>query len=76
EVVEVILPQFSESNLETLTTIIDRYKSQDTWKTDPLFSEDGFTLMQDIMDQGGELSARVPFDDLVTNVFAEKVIFE
>ena len=76
EVAEVILPQFSESNLETLTTIIDRYKSQDTWKTDPLFSEDGFTLMQDIMDQGGELSARVPFDDLVTNVFAEKVIFE
>ena len=73
EVAEVILPQFSESDIDTLTTIIDRYKTQDTWKSDPIFSEDGFNLMQDIMDQGGELSARVPFDDLVTNEFAEKV---
>lgn len=73
EIAEVILPQFSESDIDTLTTIIDRYKTQDTWKSDPIFSEDGFNLMQDIMDQGGELSARVPFDDLVTNEFAEKV---
>lgn len=76
EIAEVILPQFPESDVETLTTIIDRYKSQDTWKTDPLFSEEGFTLMQDIMEAGGELSSRVPFHDLVRNEFAEKVISE
>ncbi|MBR5590855.1 MAG: ABC transporter substrate-binding protein [Anaerotignum sp.] len=76
EIAEVILPQFPESDVETLTTIIDRYKSQDTWKTDPLFSEEGFTLMQDIMEAGGELSSRVPFSDLVSNEFAEKVISE
>lgn len=76
EIAEVILPQFSESDVETLTTIIERYKAQDTWKTDPIFSEEGFTLIQDIMEQGGELSGRVPFDDLVQNEFAEKVISE
>ena len=76
EIAEVILPQFSESDVETLTTIIERYKAQDTWKTDPIFSEEGFTLIQDIMEQGGELSQRVPFDDLVRNKFAEKVISE
>lgn len=76
EIAEVILPQFSESDVETLTTIIERYKAQDTWKTDPIFSEEGFTLIQDIMEQGGELSQRVPFDDLVRNEFAEKVISE
>ena len=76
EIAEVILPQFSESDVETLTTIIERYKAQDTWKTDPIFSEEGFTLIQDIMEQGGELSGRVPFDDLVRNEFAEKVISE
>lgn len=74
EVAEVILPQFTESDVETLTTIIERYKAQDTWKTDPLFSEEGFTLIQNIMEQGGELSQRVPFSDLVRNDFAEKVI--
>ena len=74
EIAEVILPQFLESDTETLTTIIERYKQQDTWKTDPIFSEDGFTLIQDIMEQGGELSQRVPFGDLVRNEFAEKVV--
>lgn len=76
EIAEVILPQFTESDVETLTTIIERYKAQDTWKTDPVFSEEGFTLIQDIMEQGGELSQRVPFADLVRNEYAEKVISE
>lgn len=76
EIAEVILPQFPESDVETLTTIIERYKTQDTWKTDPSFSEEGFTLIQNIMEQGGELSQRVPFSDLVCNNYAEKVISE
>lgn len=76
EVAEVVLPQFPESDAETLATIIERYKVQDTWKTDPIFSEEGFTLIQDIMEQGVELSQRVPFSDLVRNEFAEKVTSE
>ena len=74
EIAEVIHPQFPESDIDMLTTIIDRYKSQDTWKEDPCISEEGFTLMQEIMEQGGELSAPVPFDKLVDSTFAEKVI--
>ena len=74
EIAEVIQPQFPESDIDTLTTIINRYKSQDTWKEDPCISEEGFTLMQEIMKQGGELSKPVPFDKLVDSTFAEKVI--
>lgn len=74
EIANVILPQFPESNLQTLTTIIERYKQQDTWKTDPIFSEEGFTHIQDIMEQGGELEKRVPFTDFVVNTFAEDVV--
>ena len=74
EIAEVIQPQFSESDIDTLTEIIDRYKSQDTWKEDPCISEDGFTLMQEIMKQGDELSKPVPFDKLVDPSFAEKVV--
>lgn len=76
QIAEVILPQFPDSDLETLTTIIDRYKAQDTWKADPVFDEAGFTLIQDIMEAGGELSARVPYEEFVVNDFAEKVIAE
>jgi NitT/TauT family transport system substrate-binding protein len=74
EIAEVIQPQFAESDIDTLTSIIDRYKSQDTWKEDPCISEEGFTLMQDIMEQGGELSSPVPFDKLVDSSFAEKIV--
>ena len=31
EIAEVIAPQFPETDLATITTIVDRYKSQDTW---------------------------------------------
>ena len=74
EIAEVIQPQFPESYIDTLTSIIDRYKSQDTWKEDPCISEEGFTLMQEIMKQGGELSSPVPFDKLVDPSFAEKIV--
>ncbi len=76
EIAKVILPQFPDSDLETLTTIITRYQKQDTWKKDPLFSEEGFTLIQDIMEQGGELESRVPFSDFVINNFAESAVAE
>lgn len=74
EIAEVILPQFPDTDQETLTTIIERYKAQDSWKEDPTFSKEGFTLIQDIMEKGGELTGRVPYEDLVRTDFAEKVM--
>lgn len=74
EIAEVILPQFPDSDKETLTIIIDRYKHQDTWKENTLFDKDGFTLIQDIMEQGGELSGRVPYEDMIVTTFSEKAM--
>ena len=74
EIAQVILPQFPDSDLETLTTIIERYKQQDTWKENTIFEEDSFTLIQDIMEQGGELSNRVPYEDMIVTVFSEKAL--
>ena len=74
EIAEVILPYFTDSDIETLTKIIDRYNSQDTWKTDPVFDKEGFELIQDIMENGGELEKRVPFEEMVTTDFAQKAV--
>ena len=60
---------FVEASVET---IIKRYKDQDTYKENPVFSEDGFALLQDILKNAGELDDSVPFDKLVDNTFAEK----
>lgn len=74
EIAAAIQPQFPETDLGTLTTIITRYYDQDTWKQDLIFSEDAFTLLQDILEEGGELSQRVPYEDLVNTDFARKAL--
>lgn len=72
EIAEVIAPQFAETDLETLTTIVERYYNQDTWKEDLIFEQDSFDLLQNILDDAGVLKERVPYEDLVTTEFAEK----
>ena len=71
EIAAVIQPQFEETDAETITAIITRYYEQDTWKEDLVFSEDAFTLLQNILEESGELSQRVPYTDLVNTSFAE-----
>ena len=74
EIAEVIQPQFAETELETLTTIVTRYYEQDTWKTNLVFEEDAFTLLQDILEEAGELEKRVPYEVLVDTTYAKEVI--
>lgn len=74
EIAQVIQPYFPENDVETLSGIIERYKSQDTWRTTPVYSEDDFELFEDIMEEGGELSKRVAFDELIDNSFAENAV--
>lgn len=72
ETASVIAPQFAETDLDTITTIVNRYLTQDTWKTDLIFTEDAFLLLQNILEESGELPERVPYEDLVTTIYAEK----
>ena len=70
EISAVIEPQFPETDLETITTIVTRYYDQDTWKSNLIFEQSSFDLLQDILESAGELEERVPYDDLVTTQFA------
>lgn len=72
EIAAIIAPQFKETDLETITTIVTRYYDQDTWKENLIFEEESFNLLQDILEEAGELSERAPYKDLVTTGFAEK----
>ena len=71
EIAKTIQPQFQETPLDKLTIIVDRYKSQDIWKDDTIFEKDSFELLQNILEEAGELPQRVPYEDLVTTQFAE-----
>lgn len=72
EIAAVIQPQFSETDLETLTTIVNRYHEQKTWKEDLVFSKDAFELLQNILEEADVLTKRVPYEDLVNTKFAEE----
>lgn len=72
EIAKVIKPQFEETEDEALIAIIKRYHEQDTWKDNLIFEEESFILLQDILEEAGELEKRVPYEDLVTTEFAIK----
>lgn len=74
EIADVIQPQFEETDTETLITIIDRYAAQDTWKKNCIFTEEAFTLLQNILDQAGELTERVDYQSLIDPAFAKKAL--
>ncbi len=74
EIAEAIAPQFAETDMQTLTTIVERYYAQDTWKSDLIFEEDAFSLLQNILDGAGVLEERVPYEDLVNTTFAEEAV--
>ena len=71
EIAEVIEPQFPETNLDTITAIVKRYYDQDTWKENLVFGQDGFELLQDILEDAGELKERTPYAELVNTEFAQ-----
>lgn len=74
EIAEVIEPQFPETDLATITTIVTRYYEQDTWKADLIFEKESFELLCDILEEAGELTERPPYEKLVTTEFAEKAV--
>ena len=71
EIAEVIEPQFPETDLDTITAIVKRYYDQDTWKENLVFGQDGFELLQDILEDAGELKERTPYAELVNTEFAQ-----
>ena len=72
EIAEVIAPQFKETDLDTITTIVKRYYDQDTWKENLIFEKDSFELLQDILEDAGELNTRAEYEKLVQTEYAQK----
>lgn len=71
EIAKTIQPQFKETPLKNITAIVERYKAQDTWKDDTIFQKDSFELLQNILEESGELAERVPYENLVNTSFSE-----
>lgn len=74
EIASIIEPQFPETDLDTIISIVTRYYDQNTWKEDLIFEKDSFELLQNILEDAGELDERAPYNELVTTTFAENAV--
>ena len=72
EIAEVIAPQFAETDLDTVTAIVKRYYDQNTWKSNLIFEKESFELLEDILEDSGELSERVSYENLITTKYAQE----
>ncbi|MDR0949792.1 MAG: ABC transporter substrate-binding protein [Lachnospiraceae bacterium] len=72
EIAKAIAPQFPDTDMDDLTTIVARYYNQDTWKNDLVFEKEAFDLLQNILEESNVLEVRVPYEDLVNTTFAQK----
>jgi len=70
EIAKVIAPQFAETDLDTLTKIVERYHTQGTWKENLVFEEESFDLLQNILMEFDVQEAKVPYEELVNTEFA------
>ncbi len=73
EVAKAIVPYFENTEVDLIATVVDRYRSQESYAKDPILDEEEWDNLQNIMDEAGELPARIPYTDLVNTTFAEKV---
>ncbi|WP_273853235.1 ABC transporter substrate-binding protein [Guptibacillus spartinae] len=72
EIAKSIEPFFQDTDLDLITTVVDRYKSQHSFATNPTLDEEEWNNLQNIMDEAGELPKRVDYSKLVNNSYAEK----
>lgn len=73
EIAEAIQSYFPDTDLELISTVVDRYKQQGSFATDPVLDVEEWNNLQDIMDEAGELPKEVDHATLVNTDIAEKV---
>ncbi|MGM0830070.1 MAG: ABC transporter substrate-binding protein [Bacillota bacterium] len=72
DIAKVIEPYFEDTELSLIETVVDRYKSQGSFATDPILDEEEWNNLQNIMDEAGELPQTVDHETLVNTSIAEK----
>jgi len=70
EVADAIISYFPNTDRDLVITVLNRYKEIDVWNKTPYLSEEGFDLLQTIIQEAGELKQKAPYDKVVNNDFA------
>ncbi len=71
EIATIIAPQFPDSSMNDLKTIVKRYKDYDSWLPNGFISEEIYKNLEDIMIDAKLIEDYVPYDKLVRNISHE-----
>ncbi|WP_274650634.1 ABC transporter substrate-binding protein [Paenibacillus humicola] len=74
EIADVVMPYFKDTDRDIAVRVIERYKEQGSYATDPIIDQNEWNNLLDIMTQAGELKDRTPLDKVVDNTFAENAM--
>ncbi|MBR5713400.1 MAG: ABC transporter substrate-binding protein [Clostridia bacterium] len=74
DIAKAMQPFFPDTDIPTLEIVAKSYRETDSWMKTPVMTEEAFNRLLDIMDLNGELKARVDFNELVDNSFAEAAV--
>ncbi|MCP1125678.1 ABC transporter substrate-binding protein [Bacillus sp. 3103sda1] len=74
EIAKAVEPRFKDTSKDIMVKVIDRYKTQHSYATNPLLDEAEWKQLQSIMKEAGELPKEVQHKDLVNTSIAESVI--
>ncbi|PWW26221.1 NitT/TauT family transport system substrate-binding protein [Cytobacillus oceanisediminis] len=74
ETAEAIKGYFDNTEPEIIEMVVDRYKSQGSFATDPILDTEEWNNLQNIMDEAGELPKRIEHGTLVNTEIAESVM--
>ena len=68
-IAKTIQKQFSDTSIEDLTIMINRYKEADVWLDNPYVEEDFFNTLIELLEENGLIKEKVNYKYLVNNLY-------
>lgn len=69
-----IAPYFEDTDLALIEQVVERYRAQQSYATDPIIDELEFNNLLHVMDEAGVLEIEVNYEELVDRSFADKAV--
>ncbi len=74
EIAEVIKDFFPDTDVELLANVLQSYMDIDAWNESPVLTKESFDRLQTVMEEAGELKQKAPYETIVDNSYAQKVV--
>ncbi|HIT12123.1 MAG TPA: ABC transporter substrate-binding protein [Candidatus Pelethosoma merdigallinarum] len=71
EIAKDLVDYFPDTSLDDITTIVKRYKDNDSWFETTEIKEEDFNHIQEVMENSEALEKRAPYDKLVDTRFVK-----